>query len=150
MGNLEQDIKQTKFQSELSKSMINLIYTHNFYSQKQINFFRPHGLTIPQYNILRILRGQFPKSSTVNLLIDRMLDKSSNASRIVDKLEGKGLVERRQCAEDRRAVDVIISQLGLKLLEKIDNEMAAWETQINKLTEDECRILNQLLDKMRG
>ncbi len=150
MGNLEKDILQTKFKSERNKSIVNLIYTHNYFHQKQLSFFKPHDLTVPQYNILRILRGQYPGTSTVNLLIERMLDKSSNASRIVDKLVAKKLVERRQCPSDRRAVDVIISQQGLDLLEQIDGELIFWEKKVNNLTEEECAELNRLLDKMRS
>ncbi|MEM9339815.1 MAG: MarR family transcriptional regulator [Bacteroidota bacterium] len=111
---------------------------------------RPFCLTIPQFNILRILRGQYPKACTVNLLIERMLDKSSNASRIVDKLEEKGLVVRKKCQNDRRAVDVLISQEGLDLLGKIDVEMSHWEAKIRKLSEHESEELNRLLDKFRA
>lgn len=107
-------------------------------------------MTIPQFNVLRILRGQYPKSSTVNLLIDRMLDKSSNASRIVDKLEGKGFVARTKCASDKRAVDVIITDEGLELLRMVDLEIEKWEEGVCKLSPSECEQLNLLLDKLRG
>ncbi|WP_258105115.1 MarR family winged helix-turn-helix transcriptional regulator [Marinoscillum sp. MHG1-6] len=147
---IAEDIKQKQFNSELHKAIVNIIYTNGWLHQKQSVVFKPHGLTTPQYNILRILRGQYPGPSTVNLLIDRMMDKSSNASRIVDKLEMKGLVERRQCSGDRRAVDVIISEEGLKLLEKIDNEMNEWEESVRNLSEEEFETLNNLLDKLRG
>ena len=96
------------------------------------------------------MRGQHPKPATVNLLIDRMLDKSSNASRIVDKLEQKGLVKRSQCSKDRRAVDVYISDAGLKLLEEMDVKMDEWEKSHNNLSEREAATLNVLLDKIRG
>jgi DNA-binding MarR family transcriptional regulator len=147
---LEEEIKQEKFRTEFSKSIINLIYTSNYLHQLQLRWLKPHGLTIPQYNVLRILRGQYPKPSTVNLIIERMLDKSSNASRIVDKLESKSLVERKQCAEDRRAVDVYISQGGLDLLAQLDSELVEWEDQICHLDEVECKSLNDLLDKFRN
>ncbi|WP_115869070.1 MarR family winged helix-turn-helix transcriptional regulator [Marinoscillum furvescens] len=147
---ISEDIKQPVFKSELNKAVINIIYTNSWLNQKQIAFFKPHGLTTAQYNILRILRGQFPNPATVNLLIERMLDKSSNASRIVDKLESKGLVARKQCANDRRAVDVLITQAGLDLLGQIDDELKKWEETIRNLSEEECAQLNMLLDKMRG
>lgn len=147
---ISEEIKQKSFKSELNKAVVNIIYTNGWLNQKQMEVFRPHGLTTPQFNILRILRGQYPKPATVNMLIERMLDKSSNASRIVDKLESKGLVERKQCSGDRRAVDVFISDQGLNLLAQIDTELSDWELQINKLTEDECTALNELLDKLRS
>ncbi|MFT6865857.1 MAG: DNA-binding MarR family transcriptional regulator [Cyclobacteriaceae bacterium] len=147
---IAEEIRQKKFKSELSKALINIIYTNGWLLQKQVGVFKPHGLTNAQFNVLRILRGQFPNPSTINLLIERMLDKSSNASRIIDKLELKDLVERRQCSGDRRAVDVIISQSGLDLLQIIDLEMTSLEESINKLSEKECESLNNLLDKLRS
>ncbi len=150
MGNLHEDIKQKHFKDEFSKSMINLIYTSNYFYHKQSPMFKKHGLSVPQFNILRILRGQYPNASTVNLLIDRMLDKSSNASRIVDKLEDKKLVIRKQCPDDRRAVDVFISEKGMELLARLDREMDEWQTRNQTLNEEECRQLNRLLDKMRS
>lgn len=145
-----EEIKQEKFKSEFSKAIINIIYTDAWLSQHHATLFKSNGLTTPQFNILRILRGQHPKPSTVNLLIERMLDKSSNASRIVDRLEQKGLVKRVQCSKDRRAVDVFISDKGLDLLKKMDNQMADWESSHNKLTEKEAATLNTLLDKLRA
>ncbi|MCC9139060.1 MarR family winged helix-turn-helix transcriptional regulator, partial [Pontibacter silvestris] len=106
---MEEEIKQSTFKSEYQKAYINMVYTSNWLQQVQAAQFKPYGLTLPQYNILRILRGQHPKPATVSLLIERMLDKTSNASRIVDKLEAKALVTRKQCADDRRTVDVLIT-----------------------------------------
>ncbi len=147
---INEDIKQKEFKSAYSKAMINIIYTNNWLSQQSQEIFKSYGITTPQFNILRILRGQFPKASTVNLLIERMLDKSSNASRIVDKLEVKGLVIRKQCPSDRRAVDVYISEQGLKLLEEMDMKMESIEQENNHLSEQECEELSRLLDKMRA
>ena len=147
---IAEDIQQKKFRNEFSKAIINLIYTNSWLNQKHVALFKPFGLTTPQFNILRILRGQYPNASTVNLLIERMLDKSSNASRIVDKLEEKGLVVRKQCAGDRRAVDVFISEKGLSLLADLDVKMEGWEKNANKLTAQESKTLNELLDKLRS
>ena len=149
MGNLEQDIKQKHFKNEYSKAVVNLFYTSNFFHQAHLELFKSFDITQPQFNILRILRGQYPQAATVNLLIERMLDKSSNASRIVDRLEAKELVTRRQCKDDRRAVDVLISPNGLELLSKIDKALDNLENEICKLSEEESRQLNYLLDKMR-
>jgi len=102
---------------------------------------------MPQFNILRILRGQHPQPATINLLIERMLDKTSNASRLVDKLEAKGLVTRKQCPNDRRTVDVMITAAGLNLLLQMDKEDIY--QSLNNLTGQEAEQLNLLLDKIR-
>lgn len=149
MGIVE-DIKQETFKSEFAKAIINIIFSSAWLQQQHLQLFKSNGLTAPQFNVLRILRGQHPKPATVNLLIERMLDKSSNASRIVDKLEQKGLVKRSQCKNDRRAVDVYISEAGLELLKEMDVKMDEWENANNKLTEKEAATLNTLLDKLRG
>jgi len=145
-----EDIHQEKFASEISKALINIRYTECWLGQKFQDFLKPSGLTTPQYNVLRILRGQYPNPATVNLLIERMIDKSSNGSRIVDKLEEKGYVDRRQCKNDRRAVDVIISQAGLDLLLTLDNELELFEKGFGSLSVEEAEQLNYLLDKIRS
>lgn len=147
---ISEDIKQSHFKSEFNKAIINIIYTNSWLSQSQVGFFKQFDITTPQFNLLRILRGQHPNPATVNLLIERMLDKSSNASRIVDKLESKGLVDRKQCSKDRRAVDVLITKKGLDILAEIDEQMEVWEKAIKNLSDEECATLNSLLDKMRA
>ncbi len=144
------DIKQPKFKSEFQKSLINLIFTSNWLSEQQNKIFKPYGLTIPQYNVLRILRGQHPKPATINLIIERMLDRMSNASRLVDKLLAKGMVHRKQNQVDRRSVDVSISEDGLKLLKIIDEEMDELMQNINVFTDAECKAANSFLDRFRG
>ncbi|MFD2065264.1 MarR family winged helix-turn-helix transcriptional regulator [Pontibacter silvestris] len=146
---IEEEIKQSTFKSEYQKAYINMVYTSNWLQQVQAAQFKPYGLTLPQYNILRILRGQHPKPATVSLLIERMLDKTSNASRIVDKLEAKALVTRKQCADDRRTVDVLITDKGLNLLQDIDRQEIVHFADIAKLTDKEAQQLNSLLDKIR-
>ena len=146
---IEDEIKQSAFKSEYHKAYINLLYTSNWLEQEQSNIFKPFGITLPQYNVLRILRGQHPKPATVSLLIERMLDKTSNASRIVDKLEVKGLVTRKQCPNDRRTVDVLITDKGLALLKEMDEIDGGSKNGIRNLTEEETTVLNRLLDKIR-
>lgn len=146
---IEDEIQQSAFKSEYHKAYINMIYTSNWLEQEQSNLFKPFGVTLPQYNVLRILRGQYPKPATVSLLIERMLDKTSNASRIVDKLEVKGLVTRKQCPNDRRTVDVLITDKGLALLKEMDDLDGGTKTGISNLTEQETIELNRLLDKIR-
>lgn len=147
---LEDEIKQKKFSSEYHKMVVNLLYTGSwigFYHSQQL---KPFGLTIQQYNILRILRGQYPKPTTVNLLIERMLDKTSNASRIVDKLVNKKYATRKICPEDRRSVDVLITVKGLELIKEIETIEGKNQKKFVNLSENEMKSLNNLLDKLRG
>lgn len=145
---LEDEIK-TQFKDEYHKLVVNIIYTQNQISQSMFKLLKCHGLTSQQYNILRILRGQHPKPANVNLLIDRMLDKMSNASRLVDKLQQKGLVDRRENQIDRRNRDVLITDAGLKLLKKIEPIVDGFAKSHIALSEDEAKTLNILLDRLR-
>jgi len=147
---IENAIKQKKFNSEFEKLVVNIIYTSRWLEYEEGKLFKKYGVTLPQYNLLRILRGQYPQAASVNLLIDRMLDKSSNASRIVETLRKKGLVDRKTCKSDRRKVDVIINKKGLEVLEAADAEMADLHKNHKKaLTNEEAETLNALLDKLR-
>jgi|ERR1051325_1875915 DNA-binding MarR family transcriptional regulator len=147
---LEDEIQQKKFRSEHHKGAVNVIYTANWLTSIHGSYLKRFDLTPEQFNILRILRGQYPEPATVNLLIDRMLNKMSNASRLVDKLVVKKLVQRNTCREDRRAVDVVITKKGLDLLEEIDKVEKEWLENISGLSAAEMKTLNKLLDKMRG
>lgn len=145
------EIKQSKFRNEYHKMVVNILFTSSWLNSLHTAGLKPYGISTQQYNLLRILRGQHPKPATVNLLIDRMLDKSSNASRLVEKLRLKKLVERAVCPEDRRAVNVVITQKGLDLLQELDK----LEQRLSKdfgmvLSEKEAQQLNALLDKLRG
>jgi DNA-binding MarR family transcriptional regulator len=149
---LEDEIKQPAFQSEAQKALVNLMYTSGWLEQRQQSAFKLYGLTGPQFNILRILRGQHPLPATVAMLIDRMLDKTSNASRIVDKLEEKKLATRTVCPANRRAVDIRITEAGLRLLRQIDDDgkVDPASCGFDNLTPSEQRQLNVLLDKLRS
>lgn len=147
---LEDEIKQKKFKDEYEKLVVNILFTGNWMNLTNAKNLKPLGLTLPQYNVLRILRGQHPKPATVSLIIDRMLDKSSNASRIVDRLLKKNLVVRKICKNDRRSVDVLITGKGLELLKKIDEESKKWNQAYKTLNIEEAKKLNFLLDKIRG
>ncbi|GAB4041764.1 MarR family transcriptional regulator [Spirosoma jeollabukense] len=131
--------------------MVNLMYTSNWIAATQTKLLKPSGLTLQQYNVLRILRGQYPNPIKVSDITERMLDKMSNASRLIDKLVAKKLVLRTECPSDRRAVDVVITDKGLDLLQKLDVHQTEWnDEQRNKLTEDEATYLSQLLDRLRA
>ena len=147
--NLEKEI-QSKFESEYQKVVVNVVYTYNWVTSILKKRVDQHQITLQQFNILRILRGQYPKPATVNLLKDRMLDKMSDASRIVDRLVQKGLVTREVNQKDRRAVDIIISEKGLEILTKLDPVITPEDVLKANIPEEDVVRLNHLLDKMRG
>lgn len=146
---LEEEIK-TQFKDEYHKLVVNLIYTQNQISQGIFKLLKPYGLSNQQYNILRILRGQHPKPCNINLLLNRMLDKMSNASRLVEKLRQKGLVERQKNEDDARNRDVMITEKGLMLLKEIEPKMDRFAPTHCHLSENEAKQLNVLLDKLRS
>lgn len=147
---IEKVIKIKKFRNEFEKLVINITYTASWIRSEHIHFFKRYGLSPEQYNVLRILRGQHPQQSSVNLVQERMIDKMSNASRLIDKLAKKGMVERRECPEDRRQVDVSITRHGLELLEKIDVELELVNIKMFKCDENEAIRLNQILNNIRN
>ncbi len=147
---LEEEIKQKKFRNEFHKLAVNIIYTHSWLMNYNKKIFDKYDITSNQFNILRILRGQYPKPASINLLKERMLDKMSDASRLVDRLLKKGLVERKISSDDRRKVDVIITKKGLKLLSQIDELNPEFDRVFKNINKQEAQILNDLLDKMRG
>ncbi len=147
---LEDEIKQKEFKNEYAKGLVNVIYTFNWVDAQTKDFLKKFDITTQQFNILRILRGQQPNPATINLLKERMLDKMCDASRMVDRLKSKSLVDRQVCEKDRRAVDIIITKKGLDLLSKIDKELPDYEKILQNLNSTEIKQLNHLLDKLRG
>lgn len=147
---LENEIKQESFRNEYHKLAVNILFTHGWLMNKIQQILSRFDLTPQQFNLLRILRGQYPSTASISLLKDRMLDKMSDASRLVDRLIQKGLVERKICESDRRKVDVVITKKGLKLLEKIDETDLEMDGYLQNLSESEAKKLNDLLDKLRG
>ncbi len=147
---IEDEIHQKVFKNEWQKATLNLIFTASWLGHKHKEFFKPFGITQQQYNVLRILRGSHPKSISTSVIKTRMLDKNSDASRIVDRLTAKDLVLKKTCPSDRRLVDVTISGKGLRLLEVMDTKIDALDNGLGSLTEKEAKVLNQLLDKLRS
>lgn len=145
---IEKDINQQNFRNDHQKGIINLIYTYNWVNEKMKFFFEREGITSQQFNILRILRGAGIPISTLQIR-ERMLDKMSDTSRIVDRLVLKGLAKKTTCQNDKRLVDVSISSKGMKLLEKIDVYEKDMDAVFGNLTEAEANQLNKLLDKIR-
>jgi MarR family multiple gene transcriptional regulator MgrA len=148
---LEKEIQQVKpFRNNYHKAAVNLVFTGKWMIQFHSYVFKQYNLTIQQYNILRILRGRNPGATTVKFIRERMLDRMSDASRIVELLRKKKLAERNICGEDRRKMDVVITQKGLDLLEKIEKENERMDKRLSALNEEEIVLLNDLLDKVRG
>jgi DNA-binding MarR family transcriptional regulator len=147
---LEQDIRQEKFASEFQKMAVNIMFTSSWLNSGNIARFRPHGITPEQFNVLRILRGSHPHKMRLADVTSRMIDKSSNCTRLVEKLRQKGLVTREICEGNRRQVDIGITDNGLLLLKKIDVQTASWVTQLKNVTQAEAKEINRLLDKLRG
>jgi DNA-binding MarR family transcriptional regulator len=146
---LEKEI-QTKFENDYHKIVVNTIYTYSWLSDLLKKRLEKHQITLQQFNILRILRGQYPNPATINLLKERMLDKMSDASRIVERLVQKGLVTRCVNQKDRRAVDIVINDKGLEILKKLDPVITPIDILKSNLNEAEAKQLNLLLDKLRG
>lgn len=148
---IEEEIKQTSpFKTEQHKLIINLMFTGKWVSDRIYQDLKAFGLTSQQFNVLRILRGQNKKAVSVNLIAERMIDRMSNVSRLVDKLKAKGLVSRLPSKMDKRQVDIQISNKGLKLLSEIDNSDLNMNNGFDSLSDEEAKALNELLDKVRG
>lgn len=146
---LEVEIKQEKFESEHQKAILNILVTSGWISGLSTAALKPWGISPQQYNVLRILKGQYPKAVMLGIIQERMLDKMSNASRLVDKLVEKNLVERNQCCSNRRQVDIIITAAGLALLEKSDMPIRQAYKGLEGISKEEAIELNRILDKIR-
>lgn len=147
---IEEEIKQKNFSSDFEKLAVNILFSCSWLNKYQKRIFGEFQITATQYNILRILRGQNKNPVSVNLLRERMIDKMCDASRLVERLRAKGLVERKASENDRRKTDVSISKKGLELLNKLDDINKKFEKLFESLDILEVKELNNLLDKMRG
>jgi DNA-binding MarR family transcriptional regulator len=147
---LEYEIKQKFFKTPQQKLAVNLLFSTNWLNAHYQQFFKGKDLTIQQYNVLRILRGQYPNTCALKLIKERMLDNMSDASRIVDKLVAKKYVLRNQCPNDRRSVNLIISEKGLAILKELDVIDDSTINLFKNITLNEIETINTLLDKLRG
>jgi DNA-binding MarR family transcriptional regulator len=147
---LEEEIKQKAFKSAYHRLTLNILFTASWLNTQTIRILKPFGITPQQYNVLRILRGQNQKPASVGLIQERMLDKSSNASRLIDKLVEKKLIERKTCPEDRRQVDIKINQKGLDLLEQLEPHIDQMDNAFKNLTEEEAKLAGDFIDRLRG
>jgi len=150
MARIEEEIKQNKkFESEHQKAEVNVMFTSSWLYNRTAGRLKKHGITPEQFNVLRILRGSHPKPLMLGNVTCRMIDKASNATRLVEKLRQKGYVERELCETNRRQVDIVITDKGLALLAKIDNDATEWLDSLKAITKAEAVELNRILDKLR-
>lgn len=145
---LEEALKRGNFSSELEKVFVNVLFTANTLYYEEVKRLKPYRISPEQYHVLRILRDSHP--SKINLLdvSCRMLDRNSNATRLVEKLRLKGLVDRKPAKKDRRQVEICITKEGLNLLKSLDRDSLIWGKHYRGLEENEAEILNELLEKM--
>ncbi len=146
---LDKDISQANFRNTQNKAMVNILFTHAWMIEHIKTFVKSENITPQQYNILRILRGAGEPLSTLQLR-ERMLDKMSDTSRIVERMVAKGLVQKAVSEKDKRMVDVIITPFGQELLENLDRRNEELDAVVNHLSQDELETLNNLLDKLRN
>ena len=147
---IEDEIRQARFRNDHQKVIVNLMYTAAWLNARQEDFFKPFGITSSQFNILRILRGQGGKSLTGAEIKERMLERNSDISRLLDRMVRKNYITRIQCPTDKRASNVSITGTGLSILKEIDQAIDQHEKAFLKLNQTEARQLSLLLDKARG
>lgn len=147
---LEQEIKQTKpFKSEFQKLVINIQFTSSWLNSRFSKELKLYGITPQQFNVLRILKGKFPESYCNLDIASRMIDRSSNCTRIVDKLRDKKLLSRTESKTDRRSVDIKITERGLDLLKEIETQIQFSKIKPVTLNEEKSRLMNEWLDELR-
>jgi len=147
---IEQDLKQEKFSDEYEKMVVNILFTGSWLANLNATRLKPFGITPEQYNVLRILRGSHPKPMMLADITCRMIDRNSNATRLVEKLRQKNLVNREVCGSNRRQVDISVTGAGLDVLGKIDEGRDNWLENLKAIPKAEVKELNNMLDKLRG
>ena len=147
---IEDEIKQTKpFESEYQKLVINIHFTSSWLNSEFVKILKPFSISPAQFNVLRILKGKYPEGHSNQAITERMIDKSSNATRIVDKLLEKKLIERKQLQDDRRAVNIKITNKGLDLITEIDSSSRKFRNMLKSLNQGKAKLINELLDELR-
>jgi DNA-binding MarR family transcriptional regulator len=146
---LEDEIKQKSFSSPYLRMVVNVMFTGNWLQKALSCQLKQYGVSLQQHNVLMILRGQHPNPATLGLIQERMLDRDSNATRLVDKLLEKGLVTRCQCPGNRRKVDILITEKGLDLLKQTDGTLSDIEEKYSHITPAEATQIGEWMDKIR-
>jgi DNA-binding MarR family transcriptional regulator len=148
---LEDEIKQVKpFKSEMQKLVLNISVTSSWLNSVFSEKLKPFDLSPPQYNVLRILKGKHPDCYCNQEIAQRMIDKSSNATRIVDKLVEKKMVSRSEDKSDRRLVNIKITEKGIRILKEIDKTPFSDKTKMKDFNEAKAKLMNEWLDELRG
>lgn len=147
---LEDEIKQSKFKGPFHKAMLNIRFTGSWLHIHTTRLLKPYGISEEQFNVLRILKGQYPTPSSLQLIAERMLNRMSNTTRLVEKLRQQALVTRTTCPKNRRKVDILITEKGLKLLREIQPLVDDQAEQMGNISIEEAEELNRILDKLRG
>jgi len=146
---IDTDIQQNKFLNNYQRASVNILFTYGWMMEKIKEILEPADITPQQFNILRILRGSHPKPLSTLQIRERMLDKMSDTSRIVDRMIAKGLVNKAISRKDRRLVDIIISPKGLKLIRKLDSRQHELDEILKNISAKEAATLSKILDKVR-
>lgn len=146
---IEIDIKQKNFRNPYNKATVNIMFTSAWIFSKYAKILKPYNITEQQYNVLKILQQRLPQSATINFILEGMIDKMSNASRLVDKLVKKGLVIKTTSYYDLRAVEVSLTEKGINLLDELSLVINDFENDFLKLNQKEISLLNVLLEKIR-
>ena len=147
---IEEEILQSNFRNKEEKLIVNFIYTYNWLKEFHMKLFKPYGLTTQQYNILRILRGSSPTPLSLKMIKERMLDKMSDASRLIERLKKKKLVSCFPNINDRRNLDIVLNKNGFKILDEIDAVLPALDSLFKNMSESEMEQINDFLDKLRS
>jgi len=150
MKNIKDEIKQTNFRSSLEKAIINVLYTSNFYKAKSHEIFKEHNLLQQHFNVLRIVNGRKGKGISPGEILDVMLDKGRDLTRLVDKLVSMDLLTREKNDINKRRIDIHITENGKSTLKKLSNEVDKAFYKNPAITEKEAEKLSNLLDKLRG
>jgi len=148
MTSFDKEIQQSKFQSHIQRATLNVMFTSNFIRDKTMPFFKEFGILQQHYNILRIVRGKKGEPVSPGKIIEVMLDKGRDLTRLVDKLVKVGYLERKTCPSNRRRVDIYITEKGIEITNNIESRIVAWYSKLG-LTPTESQQLNELLDKLR-
>ncbi|MCC9135901.1 MarR family winged helix-turn-helix transcriptional regulator [Pontibacter silvestris] len=146
---IEDEINQKDFKDDYRRLLVNLLFTNNWLNQQLAPFFKEFDLTLQQHNVLSILRGQHPDPVCFGEIQERMVDRNSNVTRLVDKLIEKGYVTRCICAENRRMIEVRVTPEGLSLLQQVDDKFPELYRRFHNLTQEEAVLVSNLLDKLR-
>ncbi|MFD2246959.1 MarR family winged helix-turn-helix transcriptional regulator [Pontibacter ruber] len=147
---IEDEIQQREFTDDYRRLLVNLLFTNNWVNQQQLSFFKQFGLTQQQHNVLSIVRGQHPSPVCFGDIQNRMVDRNSNVTRLVDKLIEKGYVTRDICAANRRMIEVRLTPKGLEKLTQIDSYLPQLLERFHNLSSEEAVLVSNLLDKLRG